>query len=34
MTDHHQHLFSPVAAAHASIDKITAKDLIAVLRHK
>lgn len=33
ITDHHQHLFSPEAAAHASIDHkgITAKDLIAFL---
>src|SRR4051812_25832149 len=33
ITDHHQHLFSPDAAAHASIgpNGITAKDLIAHL---
>src|SRR6478672_7789912 len=33
LTDHHQHLFSPAAAAHAALDPngITAKDLIALL---
>ncbi len=33
LIDHHQHLFSPAAAAHASLDSkgITAKDLIALL---
>ena len=33
LTDHHQHLFSPAAAAHAALDPngITAKDLIGLL---
>src|SRR3954453_5003254 len=33
LTDHHQHLFSPAAAAHAALDPkgITAKDRIALL---